>query len=93
MKTVTIEQAKSALEELIYELDESLLIVEGDDGQPLAVLTSMRMLEDPDAESPSSRRTLYEILAEANRSIEEGRGIPADEFWRQMEEAYAASDE
>lgn len=85
MKTVTIEQAKSALEKLIYELDESLLIIESDDGEPLAVLTSVRMLDDLDTNSSYSRRTLYEILGEANRRIEEDGGIAAEDFWAQVE--------
>ena len=88
MKTVTIAEAKSSLEELIYELDGGLLIVESDDGHPLAVLTAVREGENPNQGTTYPRRTLYEILGDANIRIQEGGGILAEDFWQMVDADY-----
>jgi len=88
MKTVTITEAKSSLERLLYELNDSLLIVESDDGQPLAVVASVRTRKTPNPEIRYPPRTLYEILGEANTRIQERGGIPAEDFWRLVEADY-----
>jgi len=90
MKTVTIAEAKSSLEELIYELNGGFLIVESDDGHPLAVLTAVREGENPNQGTTYPRSTLYEILGEANTRIQEGGGggIPAEDFWQMVDADY-----
>ena len=88
MKTVTIAEAKSSLEELIYELNGGFLIVQGDDGHPLALLTAVREGEDPNQTAIYSHKTLYEILSEANARIQDGGGIPAEEFWSLVDADY-----
>jgi antitoxin (DNA-binding transcriptional repressor) of toxin-antitoxin stability system len=88
LKTVTITEAKSSLEELIYELDGGLLIVESDDGHPLAVLTAVHEGEITDQAAKYPHRTLYEILSDANARIEEGGGIPSEEFWQLVDAGY-----
>ena len=87
MKTFTIAEAKENLYTLVHEQgNDAVLIVEN--GQPLAILS---LVTDPDdierlkmAHSPE----LQTILANSRQEIREGKGIPAEEFWRMIEAEY-----
>ena len=92
MRTFTIAEAKENLDMLVHEPEnEAVLITEN--GQPLAILSFVTDPSDMERLKMAYSPQLQEILANSRRQIQEGKGIPADEFWRQMEEEYAASDE
>ena len=92
MKTLTIAEAKENLEMLVYEHEnDAVLIVEN--GQPLAILLLVTDPDDMERLKMAYSPELQAILANSRRQIQEGKGIPAEEFWRQMEAEYASEEQ
>lgn len=92
MRTFTIAEARENLDMLVHESgNEAVLITEN--GKPLAILSLITDPSDMERLKMTHSPQLQEILANSRRQIQEGKGIPADEFWRQMEEEYAVEGE
>jgi prevent-host-death family protein len=51
-------------------------------GKPVAVLLAVH--DKAEAEQLAVRRSLRSVFAEAHQQLQEGHGIPHDEFWRQV---------
>ncbi|MBI3959893.1 MAG: hypothetical protein HY328_13865 [Chloroflexi bacterium] len=87
MKTFTVAEAKENLDTLVHEQgNDAVLIVEN--GQPLAILSLVTDPDDMERLKMAYSPELQAILEESRREIREGKGIPAEEFWRQMEADY-----
>ncbi|MBX3053457.1 MAG: hypothetical protein KF753_18420 [Caldilineaceae bacterium] len=92
MRTFTIAEVRENLDVLVRKPgNEAVLITEN--GQPLAILSLITDPSDMERLKMAYSPQLQELLATSRRQIAEGKGIPADEFWRQMEEEYAAEGE
>ncbi len=60
-----------------------------ENGQPLAILSLVTDPDDMERLKMAYSPELQAILEESRREIREGKGTPAEEFWRQMEAEYA----
>lgn len=83
MKTVSVTEAKARLSTYIRNAEEGPVILTRN-GKAVAVLMSIEDADDWDdrlLESPQFQA----ILAKARQEIAEGKGIPSDEFWKQVE--------
>ncbi|RLT40953.1 MAG: hypothetical protein DWI57_07680 [Chloroflexi bacterium] len=88
MKTFTIAEAKENLYTLVYEQgNDAVLIVEN--GQPLAILSLVTDPDDMERLKMAYSPELQAILANSRQQIREGKGIPAEEFWRLVESDFA----
>jgi prevent-host-death family protein len=59
-------------------------------GKPVAVLLAVQDKAEAEQLASGRRRSLRSIFAEANEQIEEGGGIPHDQFWREVEQSRRA---
>ena len=55
------------------------------DGNPVAVLMGVHDEDELDRLIFASSRRLHEILEAGRKELREGRGIPNEEFWKQVE--------
>ena len=55
------------------------------DGKPIAVLVGVHDEDELDRLIFASSRRLHEILEAGRKDVREGRGIPREEFWNQVE--------
>jgi prevent-host-death family protein len=55
-------------------------------GKPVAVLMAVQDKEEADQLTAKRLRSLRSIFEEAHKQIQEGGGIPHEEFWRQVRE-------
>ncbi|HEV2971442.1 MAG TPA: type II toxin-antitoxin system prevent-host-death family antitoxin [Pirellulales bacterium] len=60
------------------------------DGEPIAVLLAVQGKADAKRLVSGGPRMLTSILAEAHEQLGQGRGIPHDQFWREVERAHRA---
>jgi prevent-host-death family protein len=59
-------------------------------GKPVAVLLAVHDRAEAEQLALGRSRSLRSILEEAHGQIQEGGGIPHDQFWRQVEQARRA---
>ncbi len=90
MRIAPVAEMKAKFSAYLKESEDGPIVVTRS-GKPVAVLLHV---EDPDelerllmAYSPQLQR----ILEVSRQQIKEGKGIPHDEFWRQVEEEYDIS--
>jgi prevent-host-death family protein len=55
------------------------------DGNPIAVLMGVHDEDELDRLIFASSRQLHEILEAGRKEVREGRGIPKEEFWKQVD--------
>ncbi len=61
------------------------------DGKPVAVLLAVQDEAEAAQFASGRRRSLRSVFEEAHAQLEEGGGIPHDQFWREVERARAAA--
>lgn len=84
MKTATVTEVKAHLGDLLKESATRPVVVTRN-GKAVAVLVGVR--DDDELESLLLSRSpkLRAILDAAERRIDQGEGIPHDDFWRDVE--------
>jgi prevent-host-death family protein len=60
-------------------------------GKPVAVLVAVQDKAEAEEVASGRSRTLRSVLEEGHRQIQEGRGIPHAQFWREVEESRRAN--
>jgi prevent-host-death family protein len=91
MKTASVNEVKSTFDAVLKASEESPVVITRR-GKAVAVL--IRVEDDDEAErllmaySPQ----LQAILDRSKRQIREGKGIPHDEFWAQVEAMTAGNE-
>ncbi|MBI4311148.1 MAG: type II toxin-antitoxin system Phd/YefM family antitoxin [Chloroflexi bacterium] len=91
MKTVSLTEMKAHLSAYVKEAEESPVMLTRN-GKPVAMLVSIEDQDNWDdalVESPQFQA----ILDKARQEFAEGKGIPHDEFWRQLDEEYGNTDQ
>ena len=68
--------------------DQPVLITRN--GKPVAVLLAVQNKADAEQLAVARSRSLRSIFEEAHKQIQEGRGIPHDQFWREVERSRRA---
>ena len=86
MKQATLEQVKSHLSEYLDDCVENGPLVITRRGKKIGVL--LTPVDDDDLERLLLARNprFQEMLARANKSIDEGKGLTHEEFWKEVEE-------
>jgi len=59
-------------------------------GKPVAVLLAVQTQAEAEQLALGRVRSLRSILQEAHEQIQQGEGIPHDQFWREVEESRRA---
>jgi len=60
-------------------------------GRPVAVLVAVQDKAEAEQVASGRSRVLRSVLEEGHRQIQEGRGIPQAQFWREVEESRPAN--
>jgi prevent-host-death family protein len=60
-------------------------------GRPVAVLVAVQDKAEAEQVASGRSRLLRSVLEEGHRQIQARRGIPHDQFWREVEESRGAS--
>ncbi len=59
-------------------------------GKPVAVLMAVQNQAEAEELALGRVRSLRSILQEAHEQIQQGRGIPHDQFWQELEQSRTA---
>ena len=62
-------------------------------GKPVAVLLAVQNQSEAEQLAQVHARSLQSIFEEAHEQLEQGAGIPHDQFWREVEQARRAKRE
>jgi prevent-host-death family protein len=84
MKKATAADVKARFAMFLNESRKGPVIVTRD-GNPIAVLMGVHDEDELDRLIFASSRRLHEILEAGRQEVREGRGIPSEEFWKQVE--------
>src|SRR5438876_307791 len=84
MKRVSVADMQGQFSVFLNESQNQPVLVM-DNGKPIAVLLAVHDQDELDRLIFASSHRLQEILAAGRKEIHEGRGIPRDEFWKQVE--------
>lgn len=92
MKTATIAEIESQFKDFV-KASEAGPVVVTDDGRPVAVLVGIEDEDDVERLLMGCSPKLRAILDRSWRQIQQGRGIPHEEFWKRAEERASAKRE
>jgi prevent-host-death family protein len=84
MKKASVSEVKARFSAFLNESQRGPVVVMSN-GKPIAVLLGVQDEDEFDRLVFASSRRLQDILAAGRREIREGRGIPNEEFWKQVE--------
>jgi prevent-host-death family protein len=84
MKKVSVADAKARFGAFLNESRKGPVVVMSN-RKPIAVLVRVHDEDELERLVFASSRRLQEILAAGRQEIREGRGIPNEEFWKQVE--------
>jgi prevent-host-death family protein len=84
MKKAAAAQVKAKFAAFLNESNKGPVIIT-QDGKPIAVLMGVHDENELDRLIFASSRRLHEILEAGRKEVREGRGIPNEEFWKQVE--------
>jgi prevent-host-death family protein len=68
--------------------DQPVLVTRN--GKPVAVLLAVENQADADQLVEGRARSLRSILQEAHKQLQQGKGIPHEQFWREVEQSRRA---
>ena len=91
MKTVPLHRATAALTEFVAKRNDQPLVLTKQ-GKPVAFVLPCADADDVEHFSWAMSPKLRQFIHEASEDIRQGKGIPHDEFWRQLDEEYAVQD-
>jgi prevent-host-death family protein len=83
MKIASVADVKARFSEYLKESEKGAVVVTRN-GRPVAVILGTEDEDEIERLILGHSKRLREILEEARRRIREGKGIPHDEFWRQV---------
>jgi prevent-host-death family protein len=83
VKKASAAEVKARFNSFLNESKTEPVVVM-DDGKPVAVLMGIQDEEELQRLVFASSRRLQEILEAGRKEIREGRGIPNEEFWKQV---------
>src|SRR5207249_4357066 len=84
MKKASAADVKARFSEFLNESQKGPVVVMSD-GKPIAVLLGVHDEDELERLIFAASHRLQAILAAGRKEIREGRGIPNDEFWKQVE--------
>jgi prevent-host-death family protein len=84
LKIASVAEVKAQFSAYLKESEQGLVIVTKN-GRPVAALLGVRDDEELERLVLAHSPRLRALLATARRQIEEGAGIPHEEFWREVE--------
>src|SRR5262245_38378611 len=86
MKTASATKIAAQFNDYLdASLSQPVLITRN--GKPVAVLLAVQNKAEAEQLAVRRSRSLRSIFEEAHEQLQEGRGIPHDEFWRQVEQS------
>lgn len=83
MKTASATKVAAQFDDYLEASQEQPVLVTRN-GKPVAVLVAVRNKAEAEKLTASPARSLRSIFQEAHEQIEQGSGIPHDEFWKQV---------
>jgi prevent-host-death family protein len=84
MKKAAAADVKAKFAAFLAESNKGPVVIMRD-GKPIAVLIGVHDEDELDRLIFASSRRLQEILEMGRKDVREGRGIPNEEFWQQVE--------
>ena len=84
MKTASVADVKARLSDYLKATQHGPVVITRN-GKPVAVLTAVTDEEELERLMMAHSPKLRAILQKSMRQIQAGKGIPHDEFWRQVE--------
>jgi prevent-host-death family protein len=92
MKIASVADVKARFSVYLKESENGPVIVTRN-GRPVAVLLGMQDEDEIERLALARSPRFQSILEASRRQFREGKGIPHEEFWRQMEAEYARTPE
>lgn len=92
MKTATVEEIESKFKDFV-KASEAGPVVVTEHGRPVAVLVGIEDEEDVERLLMGCSPQLRAILDRSWAQIQEGRGIPHEEFWKRAEARASAKQQ
>src|SRR5580658_6060439 len=84
MKKAALADVKAKFAKFLNESSNGPVIITRD-GKPIAVLMGIHDEDELDRLNFASSRRLHEILEAGRKEVREGRAIPNEDFWNQVE--------
>ena len=84
MKTVSAAKVAAQFNDYLEASQEQPVLVT-QNGKPVAVLFAVQNRDEAEQLAAGRVRSLRSVLQEAHEQLEQGEGIPHDEFWREVE--------
>ncbi len=84
MKTASLSEVQASLAAYVKASEEGPVVVTRN-GKPVAVLRAVNGEEDLERLLMANSPRLQAILQRARRRIRAGKGIPAEQFWAEVE--------
>jgi prevent-host-death family protein len=89
MKTASAAKIAAKFDDYLEaSRDQPVLITR--DGKPVAVLLAVHDKAEAEQLAVRSTRSLRSVFEEAHEQLQQGSGIPHDEFWREVERSRRA---
>ncbi len=92
MKIASVADIKAHFSEYLKDSEDGAVVVTRN-GRPVAVILGTEDEDEIERLILGHSKRLRAILEESRQRIREGKGIPHDEFWRQVEAETAAAAE
>lgn len=92
MKTVSAAKIAAQFNDYLEASREQPVLVTRN-GKPVAVLLAVQNQAEAEQLARGRVRSLQSILQEAHEQIEQGRAIPHDQFWREIEQSRRAKQQ
>lgn len=89
MKTASAAEVAAQFDEYLEASREQPVLVTRN-GKPVAVLLAVQNKAGAEQAALCRSRSLRSIFQEAHEQLQQGAGIPHDQFWRQVEESRRA---
>ena len=89
MKTASAEKIAAQFDDYLEASRKQPVLITRN-RKPVAVLLAVQDKADAERLAVRGRRSLRSIFEEAHEQLQKGRGIPHDQFWREVEQARTA---
>ena len=89
MKTVSAAKIAAQFNDYLEASREQPVLVTRN-GKPVAVLMAVQNQAEAEQLALGRVRSLRSILQEAHEQIQQGRGIPHDQFWQELKQSRTA---
>ncbi len=90
MKSASVAKVAAQFNDYLEASREQPVLVTRN-GKPVAVLVAVQDRAEAEQVASGRSRLLRSVLEEGHRQIQEGRGIPHAQFWREVEESRRAN--